>query len=107
MSRHMIAKMPVERTTVRLNSSLLDDAKAEAAKADMTLTAFMEEGIRLAIKRHRERSLDRDFDKDWKLPVGVASDGGRLLIPIDFNNSAEMWDILDDLEREGDGSSGR
>jgi hypothetical protein len=102
MSRHMAGgtKTQMRRTSLRLAASLLDEATQEAAKDGLTLTQFFEEGLRLAVKRRRERRHDPTLDRNWRLPVGVASDGGGLLVPIDFNNSAEMWDILDELDRQ-------
>jgi hypothetical protein len=100
MSRHMAVNAigtPKLRTSLRLNASLLEESKAEAAKRRMTLTEFVEWGLYLAIK-DSQRPKSR---KPFVLPVCKAIDGrGELLVPIDFNNSAEMWDILDELDRQ-------
>lgn len=115
MSRHMVSGVigtPKLRTSLRLNASLLEESKAAAAKTGMTLTEFMERGLYLAIKDSQRPKSTEPF----VLPVSKAVDGrGELLVPIDFNNSVEMWDILDEIERQGkeerskerDDSSGR
>jgi len=41
--------MSAKRTTVRLEESLLEQAKAEAARRNKTLTAMLEVGLRLAL----------------------------------------------------------
>lgn len=89
-------KAPVARTTVRVNGNLLDEAKHEASKRGVTLTSLIEQGLRLALKQKPKPK----FDDNWKLPVGVCSGSGDLLVPIDFNDSAEMWNIIEDLERK-------
>jgi hypothetical protein len=41
------------RTTVRLEESLLEQARAEAARRNKTLTAMIEEGLRLTLANPR------------------------------------------------------
>jgi hypothetical protein len=97
MSRHMasiVIGTPKLRTSLRLNASILEVSKAEAAKRGMTLTEFMERGLYLAIKESQQPKKHEPI----KLPV--CTSGGGLLVPIDFNNSAEMWDIIEELERQ-------
>jgi hypothetical protein len=78
------------RTTVRLEFELLDQAKREAAKSGETLTALIEDGVRLAIAQRRKPRKIVD------LPASTT--GGGLLPGIDLNNSVQLWDILDGLE---------
>ncbi len=96
---HPKTKKPlVRRTTVRLRASQLEEAKRVASKSGMTLTELIDEGLDLAIKRHH---APPQMDPDWKLPVGRAIGGdGSLLVPIDFNNSAQMWEAIEELERQ-------
>jgi hypothetical protein len=78
------------RTTVRLELGLLDQAKREAAKGGETLTALIEDGVRLAIaQRRKPRKL---------VDLPASTTGGGLLPGIDLNNSVQLWDILDGLE---------
>src|SRR5438105_4045575 len=49
MSRHM-------RTTVRLDDALLEQAKREAARRRETLTALIEQGLRLLLAQSRARA---------------------------------------------------
>jgi hypothetical protein len=88
MSRHM-------RTTVRLNDALLDEAKAVAEKQGTTLTALMERGLRWAISNPDEPRK--------KIEIRSGPPGHELMPGIDLNNSAQLWDLLD----EEDGWSSR
>ena len=82
MSRHM-------RTTVRLNDALLDEAKAVAEERGTTLTALMEKGLRWAIANPEAAPR-----KKIELPSGPP--GHELMPGIDLNNSAQLWDLLDE-----------
>jgi len=91
-----VIRTPISRTTVRLPTVRLERAKEYAAKRGITLTELIDQGIGLAMKQSAKPS-----DKEWKLPVGRASDGkGEPLIPVDFNNSAQLWEILDEADRQ-------
>jgi hypothetical protein len=100
MSRHMGVKAistPKLRTSLRLNASRLIESKTEAAKRGMTLTEFVNWGLYLAVRESQRPKSKEPF----VLPVCKAIDGrGEPLIPINFNNSVEMWDTLDELERQ-------
>ncbi|MGD1073151.1 MAG: DUF2191 domain-containing protein [Bryobacteraceae bacterium] len=80
--------MPL-RTTVRLEESLLEQAKAEAARRNKTLTALIEEGLRLALVNPRT-PVRR---KKASLPVSRQTGGTRA--GVDINNSAGLLDILE------------
>ncbi len=83
MSRHM-------RTTIRLNDALLDQAKREARRRGMTLTVLIEESLR----RELARASKPEGKREWiKLPTG---DCGGPLPGVDLNNSAALWDLLDE-----------
>jgi hypothetical protein len=77
------------RTTIRLEESLLEQAKAEAARRNTTLTSLIEEGLHRVIK-DAYKPVRR---KKVVLPVSKRT--GGTLPGVDINNSAELWDILD------------
>ena len=69
----------IERTTVRLPSALLARAKSKARAEGTTLTAPIEDGLRLAIARNPKTAARRIID----LPVSSAAGGlppGRDLV---------------------------
>jgi hypothetical protein len=77
------------RTTVRLEESLLEQAKAEAARQNKTLTSLMEEGLRLVLREAR-RPVRRK-----KVVLPVSKKTGWTLPGVDINNSAELLDIME------------
>jgi hypothetical protein len=78
------------RTTVRLNDALLDQAKREAARRGETLTALIEQGLRLALAQSRVKRRRVDLPR--------STSGGGLLPGIDLNNTAALLDLLDSPE---------
>ena len=85
MSRHM-----TERTTVRLPPSLLSQAKRRAAAEGRTLTALIEQGLRLVLAQRR-----RD-EKKRVLPRVSKATGGPMP-GVDFTSFSALQE-LDDLE---------
>jgi hypothetical protein len=86
MSRHM-------RTTVRLPDPLMLQVKKEAQRRGKTVTSLIEQGLRLVLAQP-----DKPAPRKWvSLPVSDAT--GGLLPGVDLNNSAALWDILDDDEK--------
>ena len=83
MSRHM-------RTTVRLDEALLEQAKREAARRRETLTALIEEGLRLVLARSR---TSRQRARRVVLPKCRA--GGGVLPGVDLNDSASVLDVME------------
>ncbi len=84
MLRHM-------RTTVRLDDGLLDQARREAVRRGTTLTALIEEGLRLAINPpHSVQPGPR-----VRLPVSRARSG--LMPGIDLDDSSAVFDRMDGL----------
>jgi hypothetical protein len=77
------------RTTVRLDDSLLRQAKKEAARRGATLTALIENGLRLVLAHPVTRSKHRRV----RLPVCRA--GGGPLPGVDL---ADTSDLLDRME---------
>jgi len=86
MSRHMNA-----RTTVRLPDELLRRAKRSAAGQGRTLTALIEEGLRLVLDE-RPKPSERE-----RVSLPVSSATGGVMPGIDINNSAALQE-MDDLE---------
>ncbi len=82
MSRHM-------RTTVRIEDSLLERAKREAARHGETLTALIERGLRLVLARPESHTPRRRA----KLPTCAA--GGGTLPGVDLDDSASLLDLLE------------
>jgi Ribbon-helix-helix protein, copG family len=77
------------RTTVRLDEPLLARAQQEARRRGVTLTALIEEGLRLVLRRPLRR-VDRPV---VVLPECRAS--GGTLPGIDLDDSASLLDHLD------------
>jgi hypothetical protein len=84
MLRHM-------RTTVRLDDSLLDQARREAQRRGTTLTALIEQGLRLVLRPgHAVPRQDR-----VRLPVSRATGG---TVPgVDLDDTASVLDRMDGL----------
>ncbi len=85
MLRHM-------RTTVRLSKPLLDLARQEAARRGMTLTALIEQGLGLALRRPLKRSDQRT------LILPVCSSTGGTLPGINLDRSAELLDRMEEAD---------
>ena len=82
MLRHM-------RTTVRLDDALLDRAKREAARRGITLTAFIEQGLRLAMRQ----PLKAPSQARVSLPECKA--GGGVTPGTHLDDSAGLLDRMD------------
>ena len=78
------------RTTVRLDEGLLEQARREAARRGVTLTALIEQGLRMALRRPRSSPRAARVE----LPVSRAT--GGLLPGIDLNDSSDLLDRMDD-----------
>jgi hypothetical protein len=77
------------RTTVRLEEALITQAKEEAARRGTTLTALIEQGLRLVLTRPVTVE-----ERPWvRLPVSRA--GGGTLPGVDLNDSAALLDRLE------------
>lgn len=83
MSRHM------ERTTVRLDHELLEQARREARRRGQTLTALLEQGLRLVLARAGGRQIASKV----KLPVSSAT--GGILPGVDLDDTAALADVMD------------
>jgi len=80
------------RTTVRLDDGLLDQARREAQRRGTTLTALIEQGLRLAILPPTpvERSAR------IRLPVSRARSG--LIAGVDLDDSSAVLDRIDGVD---------
>lgn len=77
------------RTTIRIDDSLLAEAKRRAAGAGTTLTKLIEDALREALARRPPPKRER---------VGLPTFGGRGLRPgVDINESAALRDVMDGL----------
>ena len=77
------------RTTVRLDDALLDGARREAARRRTTLTALIEQGLRLVLLR----SLRPESRPRVQLPVSRR--GGGTLPGVDISDSADLLDRME------------
>ena len=84
MLRHM-------RTTVRLNKPLLERARQEAARRGITLTALIEQGLGLALRRPLKSSARSVI----MLPVSRAS--GGTLPGVNLDRTSELLDRMEDI----------
>lgn len=82
MLRHM-------RTTVRLDDALLDRARQEAARRGVTLTALIDQGLRLVLRRPLRRS------ERPRAELPECRVGGGVLPGISLDDSGALLDRLD------------
>ena len=83
------------RTTVRLDPGLLADAKRAALERRISLTALIEQSLRVALARQRQPRAK------VLLPI---SDGGEGVQPgVDLNDSAALLDYMDEWGRRDRG----
>ena len=87
MSRHM-SPAPA-RTTIRIDEALLDHAKLEAQRRGLTLTALIEEGLRLAMAR-------TPVSTKLRVEIPVCRAGGGTLPGVDLNDSAALLDLMEE-----------
>jgi hypothetical protein len=78
------------RTTVRLEENLLQKAKREAGRRGTTLTALIEQGLRLVLARPG-KSAQR-----CQVSLPVCDAGGGTLPGVDLNNSAALLDRMEE-----------
>ena len=83
MSGHM-------RTTVRLNEALLQQAKREAARRGETLTALIENGLRLVL------APSRPAQRRPRVTLPVCRAGGGTLPGVDLADSAALLDVMEE-----------
>ncbi len=80
------------RTTIQIDDQLLKEAKKLAAETGRTLTAVIEEALRMALARTRDTRTRRK--------VRLTTCGGKGLQPgVDLDDSAALLDLM---ESQGD-----
>ena len=84
-----------ERTTVRLPEDLIRRAKRKAAEEGRTLTALIEEGLRLMLSEVRKK----DKGKRILPPVSDAKGGPMPGIDITDGSALQEMDDLEYVER--------
>jgi hypothetical protein len=72
-----------------LNETLLERARAEAARRKTTLTSLIEQGLELVLRRPMKKSSREPI----VLPVSRA--GGGTFPGVDLDNSASLLDRMD------------
>ncbi len=77
------------RTTVRLDDALLEQAKREAARRRETLTALIEQGLRLVLVQSRSPQRRR------RVVLPVCRAGGGVLPGIDLNDTSTLLDVME------------
>jgi predicted transcriptional regulator len=78
----------VSRTTIRLDDQLLRDAKTLAAESGRTLTAVIEDALRVALARRKSS----ESDAKWEFPT---FDMGGLMPGVDLDNNAALLDLME------------
>jgi hypothetical protein len=79
------------RTTVRLNGPLLERARREAARRGITLTALIEQGLGLALRRPQNK-IEKNV---IILPVSSATGGTQPGVNLDC--SADLLDRMEGI----------
>jgi hypothetical protein len=79
------------RTTVRLSKPLLERARQEAARRGITLTALIEQGLGLALRRPLKPSAQNVIT----LPVSNAT--GGTLPGVNLDRTSELIDRMEDI----------
>lgn len=75
------------RTTIRLDESLLRQAKTVASETGRTLTSVIEEALQESLRRRKETAPRRSV----RLPLHK----GKLRSGVDLNDSAALQDLMD------------
>jgi hypothetical protein len=84
----------IARTTISLEQDLLAEAKIEAARTGRTFSELVADALRERLAR-RAGSVDR---RQVRLPVDTT--GGGVRPGVDLDNSAALYDLLDEDEFE-------
>jgi hypothetical protein len=80
----------MERTTVRLNDGLLQEAKLEAARRGQTLTSLIEDSLRSAIKASQKPARKK------RVRLARSNTKGGAYPGIDITNSASLYAIMEE-----------
>jgi hypothetical protein len=85
------------RSTIEIDSEVLESARREAERRRVSLEEFVEETLRQVAKAHDDR---RERPGIAAIPVFHPEIPGTLPGVPDINNNAALLDYLDDIERE-------
>ena len=85
---------PQNRTTVRLPESLMSLIKSEATRTGKTVTALMEEGLRLVLAQTQKPQADRPCYKFQRNTESALPQSG-----VNMNSSANLADALERQQR--------
>lgn len=77
---------------MRLDEALLERARAEATRRKTTLTALIEQGLELVLRRPMRRPEHRP------VTLPVCRSGGGTSPGVDLNDSASLLDRMDGRE---------
>ena len=77
------------RTTVRLETSLLDQARKSVRDKGTTLTALIQHGLQLALQQSAAPVSRK------KVVLPVSRERGGTLPGVDLNNSAALLDLME------------
>jgi hypothetical protein len=80
------------RTTVRLDDALLEQAKREAADRHQSLTALIEQGLRLILAQSRSPQPHR------KRVVLPRSGSGGVLAGVELYDNAALLDAMEERQ---------
>ena len=79
------------RTTININDHLLSEAKKRAADTHRTLTAVIEDALRLALRTENRRPTTRTV----RLPT---SGSGGVLSGVNLDDTSSLLDRMDGIE---------
>lgn len=77
------------RTTIRLDEALLNRLRREASRRGTTLTALIEQGLRLVLRQPPKTS------KRPRVAIPVSRAGGGTAPGVDLDNSAALLDRME------------
>lgn len=77
------------RTTIRLDEALLNRLRQEASRRGTTLTALIEQGLRLVLRQPPKTS------KRPRVAIPVSRAGGGTAPGVDLDNSAALLDRME------------
>ena len=85
------------RTTLNLDDDLYREVKATAAASGQTVTSFVEEAMRLMLRRHRESHQGEERPR--YVPDAYRPDPKRsgVLPGVDLTDNAALEDLMDGL----------
>ena len=75
------------RTTIKIDDSLLADAKAQAARSGRTLNQVVEDALRESLSR-RDRAVR-------EAPIDLPTFSGRLRPGVDLDDTSALIDLME------------